>query len=433
MTPNNKRNNKTLSAFLLHLHPPKVHSETLRISLSFGLGGMAVTLLFALFFTGIVQLLSYSPQVHSAHHSVQQMYTHGGLAGFVRNIHHWSGNLLVILVFLHMLRVLFTGALTGGRRYNWLIGIVLFITVLFANFTGYLMPWDQLAYWAVTIFTSMAAYLPFCGEQVMLLLRGGPEVGAETLAVFFAIHVGIIPVALLILSLYHFWLVRKAGGLIRVQRDTSSPVEMVPTVPCLVLRELAVGLALLAVMLIFSAFVDAPLGSEANPGESPNPTKAAWYFMGLQELLLHIHPIFAICLVPLIMVGGLMSLPFWKETVLPGGLWFGGGKGSRVVGWSILAGLGCIAMAVLVDDMMLSNGISTEDTWLLRGLVPLVGYTVVVTGWFLWWRVRIGCSRAEATTGMVVFVFATTVGLTLTGIWFRGAKMSLILPFKELL
>ena len=410
----------SVSAFLLHLHPRKVHLETLRFTLSFGLGGMATTLLGLLFFSGILQLLSYSPQLDTAYLSVQLMYGEGEVGGFIRNIHHWSGNVLVVVAFLHMLRVYLTGALTEERRFNWLIGIVLFCSVLFANFTGYLLPWDQLAYWAVTIFTSMVSYIPIVGNQMSTLLRGGSEVGAETLSIFFAIHVGILPVIIILFAIYHFWMIRKAGGLIR-QKSENVQARLVPSNPHLISKEIGVAFALIAVILLFSALVDAPLEAQANPGESPNPAKAAWYFLGLQELLLHLHPVFAICVVPALMIVGLIGIAYVKDMVLPGGVWFGGNSiGKKAAIWSSLMGGLVVVFFVLVDDFLINGQSNVGGGLLMRGILPVFCYCVILVCWFYYWRNRYACSRSEATMALV---------FTAVGIWFRGKEMSLILPF----
>jgi len=418
----------TFSAFLLHLHPRMVHAETLRLSLSFGLGGMAATLLFMLAITGLLQLLSYTPQTTTAYNSITQMYVNGGFAGFIRNAHYWSGHLLVIITFLHMFRVLLTGALSGGRQYNWLIGITLFLLVLFANFTGYLMPWDQLAYWAVTIFTSMLGYIPFVGEQMTTLVRGGREVGPETLSTFFAIHVGILPVLFIFMSIWHFWLVRKAGGLVRRHHHRSTESIKLPTTPHLIQREMAVGLGLAALLLLFSALVDAPLGEEANPGASPNPAKAAWYFMGLQELLLHLHPVIVICIIPTLLTAGLMSLPFWPQTVLPSGYWFGTRTGAKIASLSFFTGMLSIAGLVLFDNMVLSSSVGSLDSLVMRGVAPLTAYLLFLMALFYSARKFGSCTRAEAAIAIVLFICANSISLTVIGVWFRGPEMALVWP-----
>lgn len=414
-----------ISGFIFHLHPRKVAAETIRFTLSFGLGGMAATLLMLLALSGVLQLLSYSADSFTAYQSVIDMYAAASVAGFVRNLHYWSGNLLVIITFLHLLRVYLTGGLGPGRRLNWLIGLALFLLVLFANFTGYLLPWDQLAFWAVTIFTNMVGYLPLFGEGLGELLRGGPEVGPATLANFFAIHVGLIPPLIVLLLIYHFWLIRKAGGLVR-DASAEKPVLMVDAVPTLVAKEAAVGLGLCGLVFFFSAMVDAPLADIANPGQSPNPAKAAWYFMGLQELLLHFHPVLVICIIPLLMIGLLALLPFIRDGVLPPGIWCGGHRGRVLALCSGAAGLLAVFLLVILDDLFLTNGsaVQAATPWLSRGLAPLVVLFIIHVVIYRLLRFR-HYQRAESIMALVLISFGMVCGLTVIGIWFRGPGMVL--------
>ena len=416
------------SSFLLHLHPRTVPTSTLRFGLSFGLGGMAATLICVMFVSGLLQLLSYSPQPENAYFSIQQLYSAGELGGFVRNIHFWAGNLLVVVTFLHLLRVYCTGALDTKRRVNWLIGICLFILILFSNFTGYLLPWDQLAYWAVTIFTNMLSYIPVIGEQLALSFRGGTEVGSSTLHIFFGLHVGLLPLSLVILLVIHFWLVRKAGGLIQ---EKGGNKERVLVTPNLILREAATASVLIAVLCTFAAVVDAPLADPANPGQSPNPAKAAWYFMGLQELLLHLHPTVAICLIPLLLMIALAGIPFLKNSVLPGGLWFGGKRGVRLALVVLLASSFLTCGVVIVDEQLLhgATALQSGDLFLNRGLLPL-GFLLVLQ-LFLYFGITkiLHYSKAEAIMAVLVANISIIISLTVIGVWFRGAGMVLVSPF----
>jgi len=416
------------SAFVLHLHPRTIPASTLRFGLSLGLGGMAATLFCVMLVTGLLQLLSYSPEPESAYSSILQLYRAGEVGGFVRNIHYWAGNLLVVISFLHLLRVFLTGAFDQKRRVNWLVGICIFVLVLFTNFTGYLLPWDQLAYWAVTIFTNMLSYVPVIGEQLALTFRGGREVGASTLHIFFALHVGLLPLCIVSLLVLHFWLVRKAGGLIRPQEAQE---DRLPVVPHLIGREFATAATVVALVFIFAALVDAPLAGPANPGESPNPAKAAWYFMGLQELLLHLHPTVAICLIPTLMLLGLGVIPYCKGTALPGGIWFGGDRGRRLA-LNVFLMMSILMFIVIIFDEQLLHGaepVQAGDLWLYRGLIPLVSllllqllFYVVVTKYF-------SHRRADGVMALFVANISIIVSLTAIGIWFRGAGMALVYPF----
>ena len=269
-----KKPRRSITDLILHLHPRTVPRETLGFTLSWGLGGMAAVLVCLSFLTGILLLLVYQPSVDKAYASILILTREVPFGLWVRNIHHWSANLLVVISLLHLLRIVLTGAFGSGRRINWIIGLCLFFLLLSANFTGYLLPWDQLAFWAVTICTGMLGYLPLCGTWLQELFRGGPEIGGPTLANFFVLHVAFIPGTFFILLLWHFWLVRRSGGLVRVKRAGDVRIERVPTVPDLIVREAAVGLVLIASVLTLSVFWNAPLAAEANPGMSPNPAKA---------------------------------------------------------------------------------------------------------------------------------------------------------------
>lgn len=422
------RQNNIISAFFLHLHPRTIPEETLRLTLSFGLGGMAALLFFVMVVSGLLQLLTYSPHVETAYSSIVQMYTDRTFGGLIRNIHYWSGNLLVIITALHLLRVFFTGALKGYRRYNWLVGILLLLLVQFANFTGYLLPWDQLAFWAVTIFTNMTAYIPLVGSAIPAIMRGGPEVGGTTLSNFFALHVGILPFLLMLLLLLHFWLIRKAGGLITRDTDDDAKRTRVAVNPHLIIREAAVGLVLLALLFVFAALVDAPLDRPANPGASPNPAKAAWYFMGLQELLLHLHPAAAICIVPLFMVVTISAIPFFHDTALPGGRWFGGSSGMKLAFLSFTAAFFSTFLAVLADEWMLRavDLTSSGSLWISRGSVPLAGLCILLVASYKLLLRRY--SRAETVMALVTACIGFICCLTFTGIWLRGPGMKLVLP-----
>lgn len=414
--------------FLLHIHPRRVPLETLRITLTFGLGGMAVTLILVLFITGILQKISYAPNIQSAYQSVQAMYTLGNFAGWLRNIHYWSGNLLVVVAFLHCCRVFLTGGAGNGRRGNWIIGLLLLGLVFFANFSGYLLPWDQLAFWAVTIFINMIGYIPLAGEACAQLLRGGSEIGPATLANFYAIHTGVLPFILLVLAIYHFWLIRKARGLVRQHSDERPPVT-VPVTPDLLVREAAVGLSLVAGVLLFSALIDAPLEVAATPGVSPNPAKAAWFFLGLQELLMHLHPIFAICVFPVVVFLCLAALPYWHRAAVAEGVWFSGRRGAKLAIVVTCMSVILTVAAILLDELAAGATGSATAGIFNRGILPLVGVLIWYCLGYYVLTAKCNYSRGEAVMAGFIFMVAAMICLTIIGIWFRGPGMQLVFPF----
>ncbi len=426
------KSRRSITDLILHLHPPTVPRETLRLTLSWGLGGMAAVLVGLLFLTGILLLLAYQPSTDHAYNSILILTREVPFGLWVRNIHHWSANLLVVIAFLHLLRVVLTGAFGQGRRLNWVIGLLLLFLLLASNFTGYLLPWDQLAYWAVTICTSMLGYIPVCGLWLQELFRGGAEIGPATLANFFVLHVAFVPGTLFILLLWHFWLVRRAGGLVQVQHDEQAITNRVPTTPHLIVREAAVGLVLIAFVVLLSILWDTPLLEQANPGMSPNPAKAPWYFLGFQELLLHLHPVFAVFVWPLLGAAALLSVPFWSETALPTGVWFGSERGRKLALWSVSVGALATLAIILGDNLLLSSVEAVAgNTLITRGLVPTILFLVFLTGIYLLLVKKMNYTRAEAVMSLILLILVALTVCTVIGVWFRGAEMHLVWPWGQ--
>ena len=297
--------------FLLHFRPRRIPVDALRFTLTWGLGGMAALMIVQQLATGLLLGFFYEPVPVVAYESVQHIQNSVFLGGLVRNVDHWTGHALVIVVFLHLLRVFLNGAFYPPRHRNWLVGLGLGVLILMANFSGYLLPWDQLSYWAVTIATSMLGYFPFIGSSLLKMVRGGAEVGADTLELFYFIHTTLVPAVIFLLMAYHFWFVRKAGGVlvpILEQAGDQKTKKFVPVSELLV-REVAFAAVVTCALLLFSMVVDAPLEGMANPDLTPATVKAPWYFLGAQELLLHVHPLFAVCVLPLIISLFLILLP----------------------------------------------------------------------------------------------------------------------------
>jgi len=150
-----KENKGNYRGFVFHLHPPRVSIASIRFNRTFGLGGMAFLLFLIQGLTGMLLRFAYVPSPEQAYDSVLFIENSILFGGFVRNIHHWSGIFFVIITFLHFIRVFYSQAIFVPRRVNWIIGMGLLIFAIFSNFTGYLLPWDQLSFWAVTVATNM--------------------------------------------------------------------------------------------------------------------------------------------------------------------------------------------------------------------------------------------------------------------------------------
>ncbi|MBI5650428.1 MAG: cytochrome b N-terminal domain-containing protein, partial [Chloroflexi bacterium] len=165
-----------MNNLILHLHPAQVPARTLAFTYTWGLGGLAGLLIVVLALTGILLEAVYTPAPEKAYTAILALGTRVWFGQLIRNLHHWSGNLMIIVVALHLLRVFFTGAFRPPREFNWLVGIALLLLTVLANFTGYLLPWDQLAYWAITVGASIIVYIPVIGNWLSNILLGGPEI-----------------------------------------------------------------------------------------------------------------------------------------------------------------------------------------------------------------------------------------------------------------
>jgi quinol-cytochrome oxidoreductase complex cytochrome b subunit len=196
-----------------HLHPVKVNLSSLKATYSLGLGIITTFLFVSLSVTGILLMFYYVPTVERAYPNIVALQTQVPFGQLLRNLHRWGAHLMVLAAVLHMARVFYTGAYKPPREFNWIVGVVLLILTLGASFTGYLLPWDQLSFWAITVGTSIASYEPVMGSTVKKILLGGPEVGQEALTRFYALHIMVIPAIIFLLISLHIWRVRKDGGL----------------------------------------------------------------------------------------------------------------------------------------------------------------------------------------------------------------------------
>jgi quinol-cytochrome oxidoreductase complex cytochrome b subunit len=197
----------------LHLHPVRVKTHAVRYTYTFCLGGISFFLFLALTVTGVYLMFFYVPSVSRAYQDIQAISTSVAFGDLIRNMHRWAAHLMVLTVFLHMIRVFYHGAYKPPREFNWSIGVLLLFSTLWLSFTGYLLPWDQIAFWAVTVGTQMATYAPLVATESSFILLGGIEVGQETLIRFYVMHVIAFPLIAALLMVVHFWRIRKDGGI----------------------------------------------------------------------------------------------------------------------------------------------------------------------------------------------------------------------------
>jgi quinol-cytochrome oxidoreductase complex cytochrome b subunit len=311
--------------FALHWFPAKVHKPSLDWSYSFWLGTISAALLLLLVVSGLPLMFLYVPSVERAYASVKDIEWVVTFGSWIRSVHRLSAHLMVAAVFLHLVRVFLTGAYKNGagrgqrREWNWVLGVAMLLLTLFLSFTGYLLPWDQLAFWAVTVGTNIAASIPWVGAEIRELLIGGRNIDQPTLIRFYALHVIVLPGLLAGLFGYHMWRIRKDGGLARVdrvatlrERAAEEPAKTktytllgvargtapsiraasleareltVNAVPDLVRRAAMAVLGSFAVISVLASLIRSPLEEPANPLVTPNPAKAPWYFLWLQEIV----------------------------------------------------------------------------------------------------------------------------------------------------
>lgn len=418
----------------LHLRPTTIPRETMRFSLTWGLGGMAATLVLLLMGSGVLLKFAYEPSPVAAHASVQALIAGTPYGKLIRNLHYWCAHLVVAVMFLHMLRVFCTGAFLRPRRINWVVGLGMLVVVLGANFTGYLLPWDQLAYWAVTVSTGMLEYVPFIGAYLRETILSDGELGPRTLQLFYALHTAVLPVVLMALMAYHFWRIRKARGLV-IPRPIDAPVDKnpdrTPVVPDLLLRETVTALVLIAAVLLLATLVDAPLGEPGNPGLSPNPTRAPWYFAGLQELLLHFHPVVAVFAIPLFVGFGLLAIPYLKYEADTGGIWFASCKGRKTAGVAAVTAIVATPLLILADTWFAGAGSPPGGLApaFANGWFPTLAVLLAMGGYYTVTKIAFQATKNETVQSVFILLATSYAILTITGVWFRGEGMALILPW----
>jgi quinol-cytochrome oxidoreductase complex cytochrome b subunit len=215
--PNTPRNQMLAVAtnVFLHLHPTRIHKTHVKITHTYCLGGLSFFMFLGLTVTGVMLMFYYVPDVNRAFNDVQSLETNVRFGMLIRNLHRWMAHAMVLTVLLHMMRVFYTGAYKPPREFNWVVGVILLVLTLLLSFTGYLLPWDQLALWAITVGTNIAGAAPILGGQSRLVLIGGFDVGPNALIRFYTLHVIALPLLAAIFMSVHFWRIRRDGGLAR--------------------------------------------------------------------------------------------------------------------------------------------------------------------------------------------------------------------------
>ncbi len=467
-TTDRTRSSFVFGNFFLHIHAVRIHRWTMRWSTTWGLGLVSLSAFFITLGTGILLMFYYKPYPTAAYDSIKDIHFVVPTGQFIRNIHRWAAQVMVFAVLLHMARVFYTAAYRAPREFNWVLGMGLLAVTLGLSFTGYLLPWDQLAYWAITIGANIAQspreltdalgitqYFDIGGWQRFLLL-GSDEIGEEALIRFYLLHVMILPLALAVLMGVHFWRIRKDGGLAR-PRDADErlgappaatypvftagpqktyqlaavvrgrtpavgdgPENTVPAMPHLFYAEAGVFMLTLLVCLALSLVSDAPLKELANPAVPENPAKAPWYFLGLQELVSYSALMGGIG-IPMIVLTGLLLIPYVDRESEGTGDWFGGPGGGALVWRSAAFGL---AAVLAVETFAIRFG-WIREWWigapqiLITFVNPGTVLTALYAAYSVWCVRRYNSTRAGAL-GLFTCFLAGFLVLTIVGVYFRG-------------
>ena len=468
--PNSDRSRAAVSVnnFFLHMQGAKTHLNTLRPSYTVGLGMIALVLLLITNVSGVLLMVYYSPSIESAYNSVKEINNVVFGGRLMRNIHKWGGEAMIIFVMLHMARVFFTSSYKQGREFNWLIGMVLLVLTFVLNFTGYLLPWDQLSYWALVIGANIAqspkeitdilhitGFFDIGGFSKDLFL-GGPNPSQATLIRIYFLHIMLLPIFIMLFVAVHFWRIRKDGGLtvpdnfkpkpgwsrfsasagqaltssktyglMALVRDKTPAVDSdsentVLSWPHLLRAEIAVTMLCLAGVVVYAFYVNAPLRELANPLIPENPAKAPWYFLGLQELVSYSAFMGGIGL-PSLALLGLALIPYLDREPRDVGIWFSDKQGkivtliSTVVGIALLIGL----LAIVIKFGWFRNWWPNIPQWIILLVNPGTIWVGFMMAWSLLAIYWTGSTRNGAialfTLFLISFVIFTYVGTELRG------------------
>ncbi|MBI2520832.1 MAG: cytochrome bc complex cytochrome b subunit [Bdellovibrio sp.] len=272
------------------------------------LGSMSLFLFVSQVITGILLLIYYRATVNEAFESIKFIMTKPYLGWLYRQVHAWGANLMIMVVFLHMLRTFFMGSFKKPRELTWVLGVFLFIFTLIFGFTGYLLPWNQLAYWATTVGTEIAGAVPIIGEWIKVFLRGGTSVGGETLSRFFVVHVIILPWLVFFMIGVHLLLVRMQGISTMERVDEEKKLQMgegTPFFPHHILKEGIVFYLLIGILITLSILMPFELGEKADPLQTPHAIKPEWYFLPMYQVLKYLPKLLGILILgiaPLLLI-----------------------------------------------------------------------------------------------------------------------------------
>ncbi|CAG0935268.1 ubiquinol-cytochrome c reductase cytochrome b subunit [Thermoflexales bacterium] len=333
--------------FFYHLHPPTIPKREGSFRYTFGLGGISVLLFLVLAVTGLLLTFFYIPTPDQAADSIQIITYQVPFGWLVRNLHYWAAQWMVIVVALHLLRVIFTGAYKLPRRTNYIIGLVLLVGTLLLDFTGYVLRWDAGTHWALVVGTNLIKDLPVLGPALYQLIVGGSQIGGATTIRFYGWHLFGLTIPALILIVWHSFKVRRDGGISHQPRlgDHTPRLDRAQ----LVKTETVVALLVLAALIFISIVLPAPIGPVADLPLPAEAAQAPWFFLWVQALLRSLPPFVAGIFIPIGVLALLLVIPYWVDRRKDGvAVWFNRpGRVAQIITIVIFVGLIALTLVEL--------------------------------------------------------------------------------------
>jgi quinol-cytochrome oxidoreductase complex cytochrome b subunit len=335
-------------SFFHHLHPPTIPAAQSRWQYTLGAGGTAVFLMLLLGITGILEMFYYIPNPAEAALSVQTLTYHVPFGGFIRNLHYWSAQLLLIVSAIHLLRVVFTAAYSHPRRFNYLLGLALFVFAILLDFTGYILRWDVDICYPLLTGTNLLKTIPFIGDFLHRIAIGGGDACSTGLLRMYVWHIFGLTLPVIILGVWHAFRVRRDGGIAvppPQARTDNARISRNELIRREVLAMFIVGIAL----VLLSLFIPAPIAAAMTQGSNvTGEAKAPWFFLWVQQMLKWGDPFIFGILVPLGILALVALIPyiFPKPADTDIGTWFP--KSNRLAQIAI----GIISIIVIVLTLL---------------------------------------------------------------------------------
>ncbi len=398
--------------FFEHLHAPRVRLAALRFRATFFGGLLSTALFLILTVTGVLLMYVYVPSEDGAWASIQVLEERVRFGRTLRALHNWTAQAMVVTVVLHLFSLAWRGAFERAKAANWWVGVLLFVLTVALSYTGYLLPWDQLAYWAITVGANMAASAPWIGDAVKHALLGSEAITGTTLLRFYVHHCVTLPLLAAVLLGVHLYRVRRDGGL------TLSPAAIARGGPAktrargAILRwELWLTLLVTLLALLLSFVAPIPMGPQADPLVTPNPMKAPWYLVGLQELL-HFHPAFFVTyIVPGAFVAFLLAMPLLGQRFARATL-------------ATLSPAATVGLLTLLTAVILAS----TPLWAWHtNLVPILT-SLLAAGALLLGRgpLKTSLGRVSPALWLLAWMLGSYAGITAVAVWLRGPAWSLL-------